>query len=189
MKFKRQYLIIGGVIILLLTCGLVAEYHQSSHEAMIALLSDMNKRNNSLGNGFNPEVKLAHVDSLLKIKDNEHDPGLLNAKAALALKVGKEEESVATYKDLLTRVDYMSMERTMPDVAIAYMRLGERNNCMLNHNGSSCIFPIKDGGVHKIQTGSKKAIEVYEGILTAHPEDLESKWLLNIAFMTLGQYP
>ena len=69
------------------------------------------------------------------------------------------------------------------------MRLGERSNCMLNHNGSSCIFPIKDGGVHRIKTGSKKAIEIYETILKSHPDDLKSKWLLNIAFMTLGRYP
>ena len=76
---------------MLLTCGLVAVYRPSSHQAMIALLSDMNKRNNSMGNSFNPEVKLAHIDSLLKIKGNEHNTGLLNAKASLALKVGKEE--------------------------------------------------------------------------------------------------
>ncbi len=60
---------------------------------------------------------------------------------------------------------------------------------MLNHTGSSCIFPIKDEGVHKIKTGSKKAIEIYERILKDNPDDLQSKWLLNIAFMTLGLYP
>jgi hypothetical protein len=83
----------------------------------------------------------------------------------------------------------MDLDEILPDIAIAYMRLGERSNCMLNHNGSSCIFPIKDGGVHVIKTGSRKAIEEYETILKNHPDDLESKWLLNIAFMTLGSYP
>ncbi|GAA4308167.1 hypothetical protein GCM10023149_01950 [Mucilaginibacter gynuensis] len=57
------------------------------------------------------------------------------------------------------------------------------------HNGSSCIFPIKDGGIHQLQTGSSKAIAIYEGILRKNPDDLESRWLLNIAYMSLGRYP
>jgi hypothetical protein len=96
---------------------------------------------------------------------------------------------VKIYKDLLQRMDFMELSDKMSDIGIAYMRLGERSNCMLNHNGSSCIFPIKDQGVHKIKTGSQKAIEVYEAMLKSNPKDLESKWLLNIAFMTLGGYP
>jgi hypothetical protein len=49
------------------------------------------------------------------------------------------------------------------------MRLGERTNCMLNHTGSSCIFPIKGDGVHRQQTGSKKAIDTYQAVLKADP--------------------
>ncbi len=150
----------------------------------------MNKKNYNVENPFNPEVKKAFIDSLLKTAGNTQDyVNLLAVKASLALKVGKEEESVKTYEDLVTKMDVMSVDRMMPDMGIAYMRLGERSNCMLNHNGSSCVFPIKDEGVHKIKTGSAKAIAVYETILKSHPEDLESKWLLNIAFMTLGGYP
>jgi hypothetical protein len=83
----------------------------------------------------------------------------------------------------------MPSDRLLSEVGIAYMRLGERSNCMLNHTGSSCIFPIKNDGVHKIQTGSRKAIQIYKTILRVHPDDMESRWLLNIAYMTLGEYP
>src|ERR1700743_742151 len=86
-------------------------------------------------------------------------------------------------------MDTTEVNGMLPGMAIAYMRLGERTNCMLNHNGSSCIFPIKGEGMHKIQNGSRKATEVYEKILKKDPNDLESRWLLNIAFMTLGGYP
>jgi hypothetical protein len=163
--------------------------HESSHEQMIAILKELNKRNHSMLNPFNPEVKAAHIDSLLKTKGKEHDIRLLNSEASLILKGGHEERSVQIYEDLISRVDFMYLDKLMPDLAISYMRLGERNNCMLNHNKSSCIFPIKDGGVHKIQTGSRKAIATYEAILKGNPDDYESKWLLNIAFMTLGEYP
>ena len=74
-------------------------------------------------------------------------------------------------------------------MAIAYVRLGERTNCIHNHNAESCIFPVSTGGMHHDKTGSEKAIEIYKTLLTDNPGDLESRWLLNIAYMTIGGYP
>jgi len=190
MTIKKTYIgIIAGAAILLLTFSFIISNKRSSHKEMLAILDTLIKRNNRFSNPFNPEAKMAYCDSLLKDNRHSNSMTLLLLKAALALKVGNEQESVKIYEDLINKVDMMQMDRMMPDLGIAYMRLGERTNCMLNHNGSSCIFPIKDGGIHMQQTGSKKAIEIYENILKEHPDDLESKWLLNIAFMTLGTYP
>ena len=171
------------IVVLLITCK------PYSHQQMIRILKELQKKNSALANPFNPEVKKAHVDSLLKKHGNEHNPFLLESAASLGLKTGQEQQSVQAYEELIKNADYMSLVRMMPDIAIAYMRLGEKNNCMLNHNGASCVYPIKDKGVHQIKTGSTKAIGVYEAILKSNPGDLESKWLLNIAFMTLGDYP
>ena len=135
---------------------------------------------------FRPEIQIAHCDTLLRMAGNSRNVYTLLAKAPLLLQDGKEEQAVKIYEDLAGRMDSAAVNDMLPGMAIAYMRLGERNNCMLNHNGASCIFPIKDGGVHKIKTGSQKAITVYEKILAKDPRDLQSKWLLNIAFMTLG---
>jgi hypothetical protein len=161
----------------------------SSHRQMIEILADLNKKFDNYSNPFDAQSRMAHCDSLLNIPGNEHNDFMRSIKASLSLKVGQEEQSVNIYEDLIQRADLMSVDRLMPDMAIAYMRVGERSNCMLNHNGSSCIFPIKDGGVHTLRTGSSRAIATYETILRAHPDDYESKWLLNIAFMTLGGYP
>ncbi|MGZ3872790.1 MAG: CRTAC1 family protein [Mucilaginibacter sp.] len=183
---------IGGAIILLLLITLtITSYHQtpSSHEQMVALLKELRSRNFSITNPFTPGVKIAYCDSILNIKGDENIVNLQVAKAALSLKIGKEEQSVQIYENLVKSLDVMGVDQIMPQLAIAYMRLGERKNCMLNHNGSSCIFPIKDSGVHLLQTGSKNAINTYESILKTHPDDLESRWLLNIAYMTLGEYP
>ena len=175
------FYLIGAIFIL--SC------REPSHQEMVSLLKELNKKYNTIENPFNPGVKTVYLDSLLQMPENKRNLGLLAAQGSLLLKNGQEEKSIKTYEDLFSKIDFMSVDRVMPDMAIAYMRLGERSNCMLNHNGSSCVFPIKDQGIHRIQTGSKKAIEIYENILKTHPEDLESKWLLNIAYMTLGEYP
>jgi hypothetical protein len=190
MKLKKKNIgIIAAAIVLLLTFSFIISNKKSTHQEMIKILQNLRERNFTFENPFNPEAKVAYCDSLLKIKANSNNMVLLSTKAALELKVGNEDQSVQIYQDLIKRMDVMSLDRMLPDIGIAYMRQGERSNCMLNHTGSSCIFPIKDEGIHKIKTGSKNAIEVYETILKSHPDDLESKWLLNIAFMTLGGYP
>ncbi|HEY4194060.1 MAG TPA: CRTAC1 family protein [Mucilaginibacter sp.] len=190
MIFKKQGLwFFVGAVILFLIISFIISSQQSSHQQMIGILKKLAKRDSSFLNPLTPEANLSYSDSILRIKGNEGNMRLLAEKAQLLLQTGQEEKSVKIYEDIVKRMDNMSVDRMLPDVAIAYMRLGERNNCMLNHNGSSCIFPIQGGGIHQLQTGSKRAIETYEAILKKHPEDLESKWLLNIAFMTLGGYP
>ncbi|HMU08511.1 MAG TPA: CRTAC1 family protein [Ferruginibacter sp.] len=74
-------------------------------------------------------------------------------------------------------------------LAIAYMRKGELENCALNHNPQSCIIPMQGEGIHKLPYGSQNAIEIYKMLLTKFPDDLQSRYLLNIAYMTLGKYP
>ena len=71
-------------------------------------------------------------------------------------------------------------------IGIAYLRLGEQENCNLNPSTSVCIL----GELHHTQQeGARTAIAVYETILRAFPDDAGSKWLLNIAYMAIGGYP
>ncbi|ASU36387.1 CRTAC1 family protein [Mucilaginibacter xinganensis] len=187
MTTKRK--IAGAVILLLLIIIVTAYSRTSSRGKMPGILKELRNRNYTMENPFSPEVKMARADSMLKLPGNENNVNLMAVRASLSIKVGKENQAVELYEDLVNKMDFMSIGGLMPNIGIAYMRLGERTNCMLNHNGSSCIFPIKDGGVHVIKTGSAKAIETYQTILRSHPDDLESMWLLNIAYMTLGGYP
>jgi FG-GAP-like repeat/ASPIC and UnbV len=183
MKTKRKITIAA---ITLFGLWLMASCKQSSHEQMVDLLKYLTKKYNTTDNSFNPEIKLTYLDSISKMPGGRPH---LAERGALSLKVGLETQSVHMYEELAKRIDFMTVNKLLPDMAIAYMRLGERNNCMTNHNGASCIYPIKDGGIHKQQTGSRKAIELYKSILADNPDDLESKWLLNIAYMTVGGYP
>lgn len=74
-------------------------------------------------------------------------------------------------------------------IATAHLRIAEQENCLANHTTDSCLFPIRDSGVHKIQRGSRKAIEVLHQILDEFSTDLSARWLLNVAYMTVGEYP
>jgi hypothetical protein len=72
--------------------------------------------------------------------------------------------------------------------ALIYLRIGEQENCLHNHNADSCLLPIQGGGVHRSPRGSRGATEVLNEILDAKPTPYAA-WLLNIAYMTLGEYP
>ena len=74
-------------------------------------------------------------------------------------------------------------------IAVANLRRGELDNCLLDHNAERCIFPIASRGVHQAQLGSRQAVEYFTKALARRPDSLEMRWLLNVAYMTLGQHP
>jgi hypothetical protein len=73
--------------------------------------------------------------------------------------------------------------------ALCHLRLGEQENCLNDHNAESCILPIRGRGVHQLQRGSRAAVATLTPLLQQFPNDLRARWLLNIAYMTLGEYP
>ncbi len=72
---------------------------------------------------------------------------------------------------------------------VGWLRLGEQENCLGQHCCQSCLAPIDGGGQHSQRRGSERAIEVFERILARSPKDDEARWLLNLAHMTLGNWP
>ena len=74
-------------------------------------------------------------------------------------------------------------------LAVAYLRQGEQENCNEQHNAESCIIPMLENAIHSKREGSKNAIEIYKQILYNFPDDLQSRYLLNLAYMTLGEFP
>ncbi len=83
-------------------------------------------------------------------------------------------------------LDGVQVRRTL---ALAYLRLAENLNCVDRHNAECCIFPLKGGAIHALREPAEKAREQYELLLEKNPEDLESRWLLNVLAMALGEYP
>ncbi len=69
------------------------------------------------------------------------------------------------------------------------LRLGETDNCVMCRGESSCILPISAKAVHTDATGSRMAIAHFTEYLKKFPGDQDVRWLLNVAHMTLGEYP
>ena len=74
-------------------------------------------------------------------------------------------------------------------IGISELRRGELDNCLMHPNASRCIFPVTGAGMHEMKSGSEGAMMAFQRALTAMPDDLELRWLLNVAAMTLGKYP
>ncbi len=108
------------------------------------------------------------------------------------LRAGASAEAATLFEQVRQQADAQRF-RTRPSleemIALAYLRLGEQQNCIDDHNLASCLLPIAAEGVHKLQEGSRAAIAYYRAILKKTPYDLTSRWLLNIAYMTVGEYP
>ncbi|HKR04225.1 MAG TPA: CRTAC1 family protein [Bacteroidia bacterium] len=111
------------------------------------------------------------------------------------LNAGRTKEAIEATEQLIKMTEAQENNITEDKkplfdlLGIAYMRLGEQDNCIMNHNGYSCIVPLQNPAIHQMKTGSTKAAEVFKHILEKFPQDLSSVWLLNLAYMTLGEYP
>ena len=74
-------------------------------------------------------------------------------------------------------------------LAVSYLRLGEQVNCCSMYGPRSCLLPIEGTGVHQDQEGSRSAIREYLELLENNPGDMTARWLLNLAYMTVGEHP
>jgi len=163
------------------------------NQEMTDLLKSTDKYEDNQQNVFSPEAVLKFTDSLLIASPADADVLEIKYRKAIALlHLGEEQKSITVFEEMLSNIPPFQFEQRRSitkDLAIAYLRLGERTNCFHNHTAESCIFPISMRGVHKDKTGSEKAIELYRQLLADDPNDFESRWLINIAYMTIGGYP
>lgn len=112
------------------------------------------------------------------------------------LKAGETEKAIEVFESVLEFVEPVQVEgkeQVIVEIkkllAVAYLRKGEQENCLKNHNAASCVVPIVGDGRHSLTEGSEKAMLLYLEVLESQPNDLTSKYLLSIAAMTLGKYP
>ena len=121
---------------------------------------------------------------------------LLISYAHEKVNAGYPDEGIQSLEQVLSEIKNYAIQNEVNtitaikrELAIAYMRKGEQDNCLVNHTAASCIIPISEEGQHRLKEGSSKAIEMLVDVLAVHPDDKECQYLLNVAHMTLGQYP
>lgn len=150
-------------------------------------------------NMYAASVRVAYFDSIsTTVSSNQKDRYNL-MKAEALLYAGKTKNAIEILEVLWEKSNNGSLKYTLdsyeeekigPFLALAYLRLGEQENCIHHHDASaSCIIPINPNGYHHAPEGSSKAITFFEEFLSHNSHDFNSRWLLNIAYMTLGEYP
>jgi len=178
--------------------SLLAQNHPTpGTKRMTERLQEIAHQTNVMNNVFQNRVRAALLETALKKITNSvarlnlgfgYANELLNAgMTAEALK--QTEELDRALQAQTGQVSPKNKLALLSLRAIAYLRLGEQQNCLSNHNTDSCLLPIQGGGVHKLQGGSRSAIAVLNQLLKDFPDDLAGRWLLNLAYMTLGEYP
>ena len=103
-------------------------------------------------NQFNPQAELNFYDSLVRQPMPQEQLFVIFAYRAFALlKLGKEKEAAEILENIYKvrggSEDQLS-KLIEENLALSYLRLGERNNCVHNHSSESCIFPIQGSGVY-----------------------------------------
>jgi len=182
-----------GSLFLVFLSFLSCKHKPTPNQTMIKLLQAAEKYEFNAENVFCPEAVIELSDSIINASSVENDISkALYNKANALLQLGEEQKAIDIFEGLLNKTsvtDFEHRPQLLKDLALSYLRLGERMNCIHNHSAESCIFPISTAGVHADKTGSEKAIEIYKKLLNDDPNDLESRWLMNIAYMTIGGYP
>lgn len=129
---------------------------------------------------------------LLRRKPGAEPGAPFEARLAFAqelLNAGETREAVAAFDELVARAPRERLAELRGWRGIAELRLGEQENCLLRHNASSCLLPIRGAGVHALKEGAAAAVEDFKAALELAPDSLPERWLLNVAAMAAGAYP
>ncbi|MBK7231957.1 MAG: VCBS repeat-containing protein [Saprospiraceae bacterium] len=184
-----KLLILSGLIFQLLAC----DVSKDTTKEMSILLNEIRLRDNRPEHPFVQVGNIAFIDSLLKLNLPKGQFAEIYFRKAIALLAqGEELEAIKHFEKIESMLPDPYSENSiiiMKKLAIANLRMGERQNCITNHTNESCLLPLQGAGIHADQRWSEKSIEILKKILQKEKDDLRSIWLLNIAYMTIGKYP
>jgi tetratricopeptide (TPR) repeat protein len=75
------------------------------------------------------------------------------------------------------------------ELGVTYLHRSEMKNGIYDEPGDRCLIPPPANMSFQNKEDSLKAIEYFQKYLERAPNDLAIRWLLNYAYMTMGQYP
>jgi hypothetical protein len=144
----------------------------------------------------NPFLNQERADLVQSMIGRLSGPTMIENRFSLAqerLLAGQVREAIAelaTIAKLAPAPPEPRMNRGYFDLlGMAWFRLGEQENCALNPAANICILPLDGAARHQLEEGARQAIAVFEQMLRVTPDDPGTRWLLNIAYLALGQYP
>ena len=184
---------------------------RESHENMVTALGQI-----AANTGSHPYLggdRARQLRQLLQKSDrrtSDRDLCQMNAEAGVAeVNLGNLRAGIGYLTRAYELIPAAKLEIALANyvrfkLGVAWLRLGETENCCVSGGPESCIVPIQPGGVHTKTEGSTKAIGYFKEVLSTPSDsraaradagagsfrvDLAARWLLNVAYMTLGGYP
>lgn len=145
-----------------------------------------------------PAERVKYYSELLATKklSLQDDTVVREQLAREMLYAGENESAVRQLEDVRRR--WSEAKQAMPAagvkelgqwLALAYLRLGEQENCAGLHGRGACLFPLRAAATHQMPRGAEGAMRELTALLDADGSDPQSQWLLNVAYMQLGRYP
>ncbi len=117
----------------------------------------------------------------------------LAALAQLSAYTGDMEASISAWKQAY-EIAQASTPGTIPytleSLGLSFLHLSEMKNGAYRDGGKLDIFPpVEPGLAFSDESASREAIRYLEAYLARVPDDLDVRWQLNLAYMTVGGYP
>ena len=152
---------------------------------------------------FNPYANAARLEVLLGMPPATSPSEQVIYQASVAgemLRAGRTREATVEFERLLQLFEAGGgdVPSDLPDgfqqgmrrsLGIAYMRLAQRDNCLPPNPAARCAIPIDPAGMHPHRDSARKAVALYEQMAQDDPTDLTVRWVLNLAYMWLGEHP
>jgi len=82
-----------------------------------------------------------------------------------------------------------ALQKNEEALGVAYLHKSEMENGLYRAPGDRCLNPMSRASAFTNQKDSKIAIQHFLKYLEKQPDEIEVRWLLNFAFMTVGGYP
>ena len=105
---------------------------------------------------------------------------------------GEMDSAIAQFEAAL-RTASAGAPKLLPEVeemlGVAYLHRAGAVNDVYRHPGERCLFPIRPEFSYPKVADSQKAIQHFLASLKLRPNDIETRWLLNLSYMTIGKYP
>jgi tetratricopeptide (TPR) repeat protein len=175
--------------------------------------ADLAYRNFPKPDGWNQNLRLmcdirnqslaSVIDSVLKSLDPANPDGIAHGRpldliqmryalANLYAYEGEMDKSIEQWQTAY-EIAQAQLQGAMPELeevlGIAYLHKSEMDNEIYRHPGDQCIFPPRVNQSFAKPAASEKAIEYLLKYLQRKPDALDVRWVLNLAYMTLGKYP
>ncbi len=142
------------------------------------------------------EVAQRQLDELSSEASPRVRFGLLWSVGHHHLRLGENRRATGVLDealDMVSRIDpplsAVEREDVLFQVAVAWLRRGEAENCIACHTPESCLLPIRGGGVHQHPGSARRAMAVLMRLLETNPDHAAGRWLLNISAMAVGGFP